>query len=341
MSKTKTNLATKPRAAGSADRDQARRVLQAEAQAVLNVIDQLDESFDRAVQMIVDLKGSVIVSGTGKSGLIGQKISATFASIGTPSHFLNPTDAMHGDLGRIRADDLLLLLSHGGETEEVLALAAVIRQDKVPVISITGKSDSHLARISDVHLSIGDVTEACPHNLAPTASTTATLALGDALAIAVSQRKAFTSEDYQKRHPGGLLGRQMMPLTQALRLRVGENLPLLSEKLSVEQVLAQRGGERRVGAVLLVDEKGRLAGIFTDADLAKLLVREGPAALKRPIRQVMTATPRCLPEDACVRDAVQMVREMRLDEIPVVDADRRPIGLVDVLDLIALKVIEE
>jgi len=320
----------------------ARKVLQAEAHAVLNVIDQITDAMADAVRRICACRGNVIVTGLGKSGFIAQKLSATLASTGTPSHFLHPTEAMHGDLGRIRADDLLLALSYGGQTEEVLALAAVVRQDRVPVISITRNSDSHLGRLSDVVLSIGDVTEACPHNLAPTASTTAMLALGDALALAVSEQRAFSAEDFQKRHPGGLLGRQLMPVTEVVRLRVGENLPLIDEQLTVEQVLRQTsaGGGRRVGAVLIVNASGELVGIFTDADLAKLLVREGPAALTRPIEQVMTHQPKTLRHDAQVRDAVQIARELRIDEIPIVDPENRPIGMIDVQDLIAMKVIE-
>lgn len=326
----------------SESRAEAERILRAEAQAVLNVIPQLDESFDRAVELMANCAGMVVVSGLGKSGLIGTKISATFSSTGTPSHFLHPAEAMHGDLGRIRKSDVVLVLSYGGESEEVLALAALVRQDNVKVISITGKRDSHLARISDVHVCVGDVTEACPHNLAPTASTTAILALGDALALAVSARKAFTAEDFRKSHPGGALGRQMMPVREMLRFKAGDNLTLVRDDLSVQEVLtAAVSTGRRAGAVLLVDGEGRLSGIFTDADLRRLLTKLGTGVLNSPMRNVMTPHPRTLRDDAVVRDAVQLVREMRLDEIPIVDADNRPVGLLDVQDLIALKLIEE
>jgi len=321
---------------------EAVRVLKSEAQAVLNIIQELDATFDRAVELIAGAKGSLVVSGLGKSGLIGTKISATFSSTGTPSHFLHPTEAMHGDIGRIRRDDVLLLLSSGGQTEEVLALAALVKQDRVPIVSMTGKRESHLSRISDVHLCIGDVTEACSHNLAPTASTTALLALGDALALAVSNAKHFTAEDFKKSHPGGLLGKQMLPLTQIMRMLAGKNLPLIAETLTVQEVLNRTAaGGRRAGAVIIIDAKGKLAGIFTDADLAKLLVREGPKALQYPIKNVMTANPRRLSDTARVREAVQLVREFRIDEIPIVDQKDRPLGLVDVQDLVALKVIEE
>ncbi len=326
----------------SAARDAAARILQTEADAVRQLIDELDDHFDRAVELIANTQGSVIVSGIGKSGLVGQKISATFSSLGTPSHFMHPTEAMHGDVGRVQRNDVMLLLSHGGSTEEVLALAAVVRQDNITVISMTGNRESHLARISDCHLSIGNITEACTHNLAPTASTTAQLALGDALALAVSERRHFTADDYHRSHPGGNLGRQLMPLIDVMRLKVGENLPLLTPDQTIQQVLqiTSGGGGRRTGAVLIVDQAGQLAGIFTDGDLAKLLVRDSADALVKPIGQVMTPNPKHLPDSALVRDAVQLVREMRLDEIPITNDQTKPIGMIDVQDLIALKVIE-
>ncbi len=323
-------------------RAMAQRVLTAEAQAVQNVVNQLDDNFDKAVELIKNCKGSLVVSGVGKSGLIGTKLSATFSSTGTPSHFLHATEAMHGDLGRIRRNDILFILSYSGNSEEVLSLAALVKQDHVPIIAMTGKPDSHLAKLSDIHLSVGDVTEACQNNLAPTTSTTAILALGDALAVTVSTAKHFTAEDFKKSHPGGALGKQMLPLMEILRLRAGDNLPLISESLTVEEVLRQTAtGGRRAGAVLLVNAAGKLSGIFTDADLAKLLVRSGTSALNKFIKDVMTPTPRRLPASGYVRDAVQLVREHRIDEIPLVDENDKPVGLIDVQDLMALKVIEE
>lgn len=327
--------------AEQASRDAARRILFAEADAVRAVVDHLDKGFDQAVQMLAACEGMVVVGGVGKSGFVGQKISATLSSIGTPSHFVHPTEAMHGDLGRIRQNDIVLLLSYGGQTEEILALAALVRQDGVPVVAMTGKPQSHLASISDIHLNVGDITEACPHNLAPTASTTAMLALGDALALAVSERKAFTAEDYRKRHPGGQLGRQMLALPDIMRFEVGKNLPLVRDDRTVSQVLAEAAAEpRRAGAVLLVDAEGKLSGIFTDADLRRLMVQHGPDALNRPITEVMTRQPRHLTTQQFARDAVQLVREVRVDEIPVVDEAGRPVGLIDVQDLISLKLVE-
>jgi len=318
----------------------AASVLRAEADAVAAVIGHLDGAFEKATDLLARCAGSAVVGGTGKSGLIAQKISATLASTGTPSHFLHPAEAMHGDLGRIRGDDVALLLSHSGTTDEVLSLAALLRQDGVPVVAITGRTDTGLARVADATLTIGDVTEACPHNLAPTASTTAMLALGDALALAVSARRGFSAEDFHKRHPGGTLGRQMMRVVDAMRFRAGENLPLIGDDKTIGAVLEEAAAQpRRTGAVLLVDGAGQLSGIFTDADLRRHLI--GGGTMDSPVAGVMTRSPKTLGDDALVRDAVQMVRELRVDELPVVDADSKPVGLIDVQDLVALKVIEE
>ena len=324
----------------------ARRVLDAEAGAVAGI--PLGDTFTRAVDLVLGLTGSLVVSGVGKSGLIGAKLSATFASTGTPSHFLHPTEAMHGDLGRIQRGDGVLILSYGGNTEEAVAFASILQQDRVPLIALVGNPASDLAKLATVALSVGDVTEACPHNLAPTASTTAMLALGDALALAVSDRRGFGVEDFHRRHPGGGLGRQLLPVTEAMRFVVtGDhaNLPLTSGGDTVEQAYAEATrvaadkGIRRAGALVIVDDAGKLAGIFTDGDLRRL-VFEDRDALHRPIAEVMTRNPRTLNSASLVRDAVQIMRERRIDELPVVDSDGKPVGLIDVQDLVALKVVE-
>lgn len=328
------------------ERDFARAVLDAEADAVRRIA--LDDAFHDAVDLITGLDGSVVVSGLGKSGLIGQKISATFASTGTSSHFLHPAEAMHGDLGRIRRGDAVLILSYTGNTDEAVALASVLKPDGLPVIALVSQPECDLARLATHVLCIGDVTEACPLNLAPTASTTAMLALGDALALAVSRRRDFGPDDFRKFHPGGGLGRQLTPVTDAMRfLATGDhaNLPLIPQTDTVEQAYAhatrdaENRGIRRAGALVIVDEQGGLAGIFTDGDLRRL-VFEHREALARPIAEVMTTKPRHLPATALVRDAVKLIRELRIDEVPVVDSDGRPVGLIDVQDLVALKVIE-
>lgn len=322
----------------------ARRVLDTEASAVSRVV--IEPAFHEAVGVVYGTRGAVVVSGMGKSGLIGQKISATFASTGTPSHFVHPADAVHGDLGRIRRGDVVLALSYSGTTEEVVTLTTILRQDGVPVIAIVGKPDCDLARLATASLCVGDVTEACPLNLAPTASTTAMLAMGDALAMTVSRRRNFSVEDFQKMHPGGSLGRMLMPVADAMRFRVGENLTPVPQTHTVRQAYEtvesalSNQSLRRPGALLVVDGAGQLVGIFTDGNLRRLILDRGADAMDQLISQVMTPNPRRLAHTDLVRDAVQLVRELRIDDLPVVDDQGTPVGLIDVQDLVALKVIE-
>jgi arabinose-5-phosphate isomerase len=285
------------------------------------------------------------VTGLGKSGLIGAKIAATLTSLGIPSHFVHPTEAAHGDLGRFRRDDVCLALSNSGETDEVIALAAALRQDSIPVVAITGgpgsSPPSSLQRLATVTLRLIIAAEAgSPEFVAPTSSTTAALAVGDALALAAARRRNFSDRDFAKHHPGGSLGGLMRPVTDVLRFSAGRDLPLIPDSLSVSQAL-QRAAEagRRPGAIMLT-ENGRLSGIFTDGDLRRLVLRD-PRELSRPIREVMTRSPRTLPATALVRDAVNMVREHRQDEIPIVDAAGRPVGLLDVQDLVAMRLVKD
>jgi len=327
---------------GAGDRAFGAKVMLAEAEAVRRAADLLDERFDRAVDLVVETAkrgGNLVVSGMGKSGLIGAKISATIASVGVPSHVVHPAEAVHGDLGRITKKDCLLALSYSGTTAEVVALASILRQDNIPIISITrGSPEASLDRLATAALAVGNVEEACPLSLAPSSSTTATLAIGDALALAASRRLEFTADDFAKRHPGGWLGELLRPVTDALRFKAGENLPVVRDSLSVGEALRESESvARRPGAMVIVDENGRLSGIFTDSDLRRLVLdRDG--AMSVPIRDVMTGSPRSLPESASVREALELVREVRADEIPVVDADGRPVGVLDVQDLLALRV---
>jgi arabinose-5-phosphate isomerase len=259
---------------------------------------------------------------------------------------MHPAEAVHGDLGKVRRGDVVMLMSYSGATDEVINLAAILRSDRVPTLGVSRDPNTKLAELCDVHISVGDVTEACPLNLAPTASTTAQLAIGDALALAVSRRRQFTEDDFQRHHPGGMLGAGLRKITEALRYRVGRNLPVIADSLTVRQALDSARdevhAERRAGAIVLVDESGRLSGIFTDADLRRMIVADpDPRQLDQPIRNVMTARPQHLMVDHLVRDAVQLVRERQIDEIPVLDEDGRPVGLVDVQDLVAMKVVSE
>jgi arabinose-5-phosphate isomerase len=293
-----------------------------------------------AVALLDGCTGHVMISGMGKSGLIGAKIAATMSSLGLPAHFMHPSEAVHGDLGRLRAGDVAILMSYSGGTEEIVNLAAILRTDGIRRVGISCNHQSHLARLCDVHLAIGDVVEACPLNLAPTASTTAMLAMGDALALAVSRRRNFAADDFHRRHPGGALGAGLKSVTEVLRFRVGETLATVTEDCTVADALRSTGGGRRAGALVVVDAAGRLSGIFTDGDLRRRVNELGAGLLSKRVAEVMTARPSALSSEALVRDAVQLVRERRLDEIPVVDADGRPLGLIDVQDLVSMKVID-
>ncbi len=321
-------------------------VIEAESSALTAMAHVLRRGSDeaagwcRALDLLEPCTGHVVVSGLGKSGLIGAKISATLASLGQPSHFIHPSEAVHGDLGRMRAGDIALLLSFSGETAELVDLALHLKADGVARIGISCRPTTTLARLCDAHLALGDIIEACPLNLAPTASTTAMLAAGDALALALARRRNFRADDFHRHHPGGMLGAGLRQITEALRFRVGHNLSVLRDSLSVREALAAAGQGRRAGAILLVDANGRLSGIFTDGDLRRLVTTQGADALETPVATVMTARPVSLTVDALVRDAVRLVQERRLDEIPVVDGDGKPVGIVDVQDLVAMRVVE-
>lgn len=305
--------------------------------------------FARAVDLIctcADTGGNVLVSGLGKSGLVGAKISATLASLGIPSHAVHPAEAAHGDLGRFRSSDTVICISASGQTQEVVDLASILKQDGLPIVAIVNPlagAVTALGHLATVTLSLGVEREAGhPDFVAPTSTTTATLALGDALALAAARRRCFTDADFARRHPGGSLGGQLRPVTDVLRFEVGKNLPLIPDRVSVRealQIAAQAG--RRPGAIVLIDESsGKLSGLFTDADVRRLILRD-PAELQRPISEVMTRSPRTLPKAALVRDAVVLVSETRADEIPVIDEDGRPIGVLDVQDLFTMRLVRD
>ena len=324
-------------------------VLKAESNAIEAVISSLttSESVANAWSASLDLlelcNGHVVFSGMGKSGLIGAKLSATFSSIGQPSHVVHPSEAVHGDLGSIRRDDIVILMSYSGTTEEVVNLAAILKTDGIPTIGISKDAGTPLAKLCTTHLSIGSLAEACPLNLAPTATTTATLAIGDALGLALSRRKNFTADDFHKHHPGGMLGIGLRSVTEITRFKVGENLPTVNQDASIGDALTQAKaskGSRRAGAMLLVDADGRLSGIFTDGDLRRLLL-EHDHPMDETISEFATLNPMRLNTSSLVRDAKQMVTEYRIDEIPIVDDDNYPVALIDVQDLIALKVVQE
>jgi len=289
--------------------------------------------------MIYQCRGSCIVSGIGKAGIIGRKISATLASTGTPSHFLHPAEAVHGDLGRLRDDDIVLILSYGGETDEITRLINLVKQRQIAMIAITGDSDSTLSRHSDVVLCMGKVSEACPLGVAPSVSTTCMLAIGDALAFTVMKARDFSVEDYVRFHPGGSLGTKLMTVEQSMMFRPGEKLPLAGAGDSIRRMLEQTRDVKRHGAVMIVDADGRLVGIITDADLRRFLTRQGPAVFDLMAGEVMTAGCKRIRADALAAEATALFHKYRIDELPVVDADDRPVGLIDVQDIVTIKVV--
>jgi arabinose-5-phosphate isomerase len=323
--------------------------LGAESRAIESIINQIKsnsshaEMWTKAVDLLENCKGHAVFCGMGKPGLIGAKLSSTFSSIGQPSHVVHPSEAVHGDLGSIRRDDVVILMSFSGTTEEVVNLAAILRTDGVPRIGISADDDTPLAKLCDVHLAIGSLAEACPLNLAPTASTTAMLAIGDALGLVLSRRRNFTADDFHKHHPGGMLGMGLRTITEIIRFKVGDNLPTIHEDSTVAEALKlarPAEGTRRAGAILLINDLGKLTGIFTDGDLRRLVI-DDPSPMERRIGDVASKNPRRLPSTALVRDAQQLVTEYRVDEIPIVDTDNQPLGLIDVQDLIAMKVVSE
>jgi arabinose-5-phosphate isomerase len=313
----------------------AREVLRIEAQAVERVRGQLGLSIARAAELILRCPGSVIVTGMGKAGLVGQKLAATLASTGTRAFPLHPAEAVHGDLGRIRADDVVLALSLSGETDEVLRLIPALRRLGACLVAITERTTSTLGRAADLCVPLGPIEEACPLGLAPSASTTALMAVGDALALLVSKMRDFRAEDFALYHPAGSLGRKLLRVEDVMR--TGGKIRRARADETVRAVFIRLAGpRRRSGAVLIEDEAGRLLGIFTDSDLARLFEKRREADLDRPIGEVMTADPIQIPVGATLAEAVETLKARKISELPVVDRGGYLVGLIDVTDLIAL-----
>jgi arabinose-5-phosphate isomerase len=310
-------------------------VLAAEAAAIGAV--RLDEAFAEAVRWILACKGRIVVTGMGKPGFVAQKISATLASTGTPSLYVHPAEAAHGDLGRIARDDVVIALSNSGETEEILRLLPALDKIGARVVAMTGDRVNPLARRADLVIAIGDVEEACPLGLAPTASTAVLLAVGDALAMAVLQSRAFDREEYALYHPGGKLGRGLMKVREVMRQ--GDANPIVREDQALSAAVAvMTETPGRPGAASVVDAGGKLVGIFTDGDLRRL-VEHGEADFARPVSAAMGRNPRTIRPDALLVDAARVLRQARIDQVPVVDGEGKPVGLLDVQDLLAAKVL--
>jgi arabinose-5-phosphate isomerase len=313
----------------------ASEIIRLQGEALQSVAQRLGSEFCRAVELVFDCRGSVIVSGMGKAGLIGQKISATLSSTGTRAHFLHPGEAVHGDLGRIHQDDLLLILSHSGETEEVVRLLPSLAHFGVPLVAITGRRHSQLGRAATVVIDLGPLQEGGPLGLAPSTSTTAMLATGDALALVVAQMRSFGREDFARFHPAGSLGRQLSRVDDHMRVLAECRVAPATRSVREVYVQAPRGG-RRSGAIMLTDAAGRLVGVFTDSDLARLLESRRDAAIDAPVAEVMSALPCTVRSGTMMVDAVAVMAEKKISELPVVDAQGRPVGMVDITDVVGL-----
>jgi len=313
----------------------ARDVIQIESQSLAQLASRLDGEFCQAVELLYRCAGSVIVSGIGKAGLIGQKIAATLASTGTRSHFLHAAEAVHGDLGRVHADDVVLILSQSGETDEVVRMLSPLVKQRVPIIALTGRSTSTLGRSAAVVLELGPLKEACALGLAPSTSTTAMLALGDALALVTSRRRHFGREDFARFHPGGSLGLSLSKVEEHMRSR--EQCRISSDTQTVREVFVDAGRPgRRSGAIMLVDAEGVLTGLFTDSDLARLFENRQDHAIDHPISAVMTPAPCKVVLGAMMVDAVEIMAERKISELPVVDRAGMPAGLLDITDVVSL-----
>jgi arabinose-5-phosphate isomerase len=314
--------------------EKAREVLSIESEAIARMAQRLDGSFERAVEMILGCKGRVVVTGVGKSGAIGRKLASTFASTGTPALFLHAGEGLHGDLGMVSPGDVLLAISYSGRTDDLTGILPVVKDMGVLVIALTGNPNSYLAGQADVLLNVAVEKEACPLNVAPTASTTATLAMGDALAICAMTARAFTHEDFARFHPGGTLGRGLK-LRVAELMRTAERLAKVLSSATLRETIGaitQATG----GAAAIVNENGTLAGYLTDGDVRRLLVKTTNAEelLQTPVEQYMTRTPLSLAPDMLAIEALRILQERGVDDAPVVDEHNTPVGVLDVQELL-------
>ncbi len=314
----------------------ARRTLHIEGEAVLALEARLGDAFVAAVRLLLACAGRVVVTGMGKSGHIARKIAATLASTGTPAFFMHPAEASHGDLGMITPQDVVLALSNSGESPELVTILTPIKRKGAKLIAMTGNAGSTLATQADIHLDAGVAQEACPHNLAPTASTTAALALGDALAVATLHARGFTAEDFARTHPGGSLGRRLLVHVRDL-MHQGEDLPVVTESASLKEALLEMT-RKGLGMTAVVDHEGRLTGIFTDGDLRRLLDRDVDVR-GLAIREVMKRNPHTISEDVLAVEAVRRMQEAKINGLLAVDGEGRLTGALNMHDLLRAGVV--
>lgn len=310
-------------------RETARRVLEIEARAVADLADRLDEGFDRAVDLLTECRGKIVVTGMGKSGIVSQKIAATLSSTGMPAFFMHPADAIHGDLGMIAAGDVVLAVSNSGETEELVRLLELIRRLGAGIVALSGDPGSTLARHADANLHFGVDQEACPLDLVPTASTTAALAMGDALAVACYEKRGFTAREFARFHPGGRIGRRLLTVEDLMH--TADGVPRVAVAASMGEAV-QEMSAKRLGMTCVVDGDGRLAGILTDGDLRRRMLR-----VERPLEgtagDAMSRTPTTIAPRALASEALKIMEERKITSLPVVDGARTVLGVIQIHDL--------
>ncbi len=320
--------------------DEAKRVFRIEAEALLELSEKFDESFVKAVQLVYDCQGKVIVTGIGKSGLIGRKLASTFSSTGTPSIFLHPAESSHGDLGVISSNDLVIGLSYGGESPEMSAVLSYVNRKNIPLIAITGKPLSQLGRAAHTVLSVAIKEEACPLGLAPTTSTTATLAMGDALAVAVLKKRGFREEDFAEFHPGGSLGRRLLIRVKDV-MHTGESLPLVKPEATIAELISAMTSRETRGVAGVIDSKSGLMGIVTDGDIRRRL-QKGDFNLQEKAESLMSKNPKTIDCNELAQKALFLMEQFRINLLFAVDKSSanpmQPVGVLHVQDLLSAKI---
>jgi len=311
--------------------ERAKEILQIEKLGLEEVSKNLDFSFAQALEFILNIKGRVVVTGVGKSGIIGRKISATLSSTGTPSFFLHPVEALHGDLGMVTREDILLALSYSGNTLEVCELASILKKRNIKIISLTGNPESRLAKLSDIVINTKVPREACPFDLAPTTSTTATLALGDALAICLFELKGLNSEDFRKNHPGGSLGERLKVKVKEIML-TDEKIPVVPEGTFLEDAIVEID-RKRLGCVLITNSLGTLIGIITDGDLRRIFLKYKTYSNLK-VEEVMTKNPKVIEENRLASEALEMMEKYLITVLPVINYDQKLVGILHLHDIL-------
>jgi arabinose-5-phosphate isomerase len=321
-------------------KEQAKRVLKIEADAVAALIDRVDERFERAVEMILNCEGRVVVTGMGKSGLIGKKIAATLASTGTPALFLHPAEGIHGDLGMVTRGDTVIALSNSGETEEIARMLPALKRLGIKLISLTGNTESTLAKNSDVVINVGVKEEACPLGLAPTASTTAALAMGDALAVALLDKRGFREEDFACFHPGGTLGKKLLLRVRDL-MHIGDAVPAVSEATLIKDAIYEISS-KKMGVTSVLDGTGKLVGVISDGDLRRWMEKTektGENLLTKKAKDIMTRNPKVISREALAAEAVAIMEKNSITCLIVTDRDAKPEGVIHLHDLLKAGVV--